>query len=561
LDFSDKISTTEIRDVLPRETLIQIIHEYLAAHKYHKTIETLNKESGVIYNGYSLEKMSKGVTSSSSTLGEASTTTSTILKTLMQMAVNNPEKPLALPTNDLENLEVDVEVQTASVYNHLEEEYAADLKKGFWDEILNTDESENIEYSVDGSIKAASLNRLVEKITDHKNPDAHILKTFLTTYRSFTVPEVFLAKLTERYNVPDRPPNPDISQKDWDITKTQIQIRSGNVLIQWIEDFFELDWNHQMIRSLTTFIEDDLFKNDKGKHLGKGILGRLDRKLRGNQLRDVAVNNVFVQPIIPKTLFLPNLDFFDISDIEIARQLTLREHEMYRAIEPSELLNQAWSKPKLKHRAPNIQACTESFNTVSNWVASIICEGPTLRIRRDRLIKFIKVAKTLLDFNNFSSVLVITSGLQNAAVHRLQHTWSEVDKRTMEDYQECMTTMSNDRAFKTYRDKLIYASPPCVPYLGIFLTDLTFVEDGNPDLVKNSKSGKMLINWKKKKLVHDVISNIKQYQYKPYDFQPVYQIQKLMDKLFTSHQHQSDDALFKKSLQLEPRKSQKHEIA
>jgi len=94
-----------------------------------------------------------------------------------------------------------------------------------------------------------------------------------------------------------------------------------------------------------------------------------------------------------------------------------------------------------------------------------------------------------------------------------------------------------------------------------FLTDLTFVEDGNPDLVKNSKSGKMLINWKKKKLVHDVISNIKQYQYKPYDFQPVYQIQKLMDKLFTAHQYQSDDALFKKSLALEPRKSLKHEIA
>jgi hypothetical protein len=128
-----------------------------------------------------------------------------------------------------------------------------------------------------------------------------------------------------------------------------------------------LDWNHQMIRVLTTFIEDDLFKNDKGRHLGKSILGRLDRKLRGNQLRDVAANStVFVQPTVPKNIFLPNLDFFDIDAVEIARQFTLREHEMYRAIEPSELLNQAWSKAKLKHRAPNIQACTDSFNAVSD---------------------------------------------------------------------------------------------------------------------------------------------------------------------------------------------------
>jgi hypothetical protein len=175
------------------------------------------------------------------------------------------------------------------------------------------------------------------------------------------------------------------------------------------------------------------------------------------------------------------------------------------------------------------------------------------------LIKFIKIAKALLDFNNYSSVLVVTSGLENAAVHRLNHTWGEIDKTSQAEYQECMTTMSNDRSFRNYREKLMFASPPCVPYLGIFLTDLTFVEDGNPDLVK-SKTGKMLINWKKKKLVHDVISNIKQYQYKPYDFQPVYQIQKLLDKLISEHKAQTEEVLYKKSLELEPRGSVKTQI-
>jgi son of sevenless-like protein len=149
--------------------------------------------------------------------------------------------------------------------------------------------------------------------------------------------------------------------------------------------------------------------------------------------------------------------------------------------------------------------------------------------------------------------------LQNAAVHRLNHSWGELDSRTTADYQECMTTMANDKSFKTYREKLMFASPPCVPYLGIFLTDLTFVEDGNPDLVK-SKTGKMLINWKKKKMVHEVISNIKQYQYKPYDFQPVYQIQKLMDKLFSEHKQQTEEVLYKKSLELEPRGAARQSI-
>lgn len=47
---------------------------------------------------------------------------------------------------------------------------------------------------------------------------------------------------------------------------------------------------------------------------------------------------------------------------------------------------------------------------------------------------------------------------------------------------------------------------------GIYLTDLTFIEDGNPDYISS------LINFKKRELVYDVIREIEQYQQKGYDF-------------------------------------------
>ena len=34
---------------------------------------------------------------------------------------------------------------------------------------------------------------------------------------------------------------------------------------------------------------------------------------------------------------------------------------------------------------------------------------------------------------------------------------------------------------KIYRETLKKINPPCLPYMGVYLTDLTFIEEGNAD--------------------------------------------------------------------------------
>lgn len=41
--------------------------------------------------------------------------------------------------------------------------------------------------------------------------------------------------------------------------------------------------------------------------------------------------------------------------------------------------------------------------------------------------------------------------------------------------------MNTNQSFKNYRNALREASPPCLPYLGVHLSDLVFIEDGNAD--------------------------------------------------------------------------------
>lgn len=36
--------------------------------------------------------------------------------------------------------------------------------------------------------------------------------------------------------------------------------------------------------------------------------------------------------------------------------------------------------------------------------------------------------------------------------------------------------MAMEGSFKNYRNHLAAASPPCVPYIGVYLTDLVFIE-------------------------------------------------------------------------------------
>jgi len=68
-------------------------------------------------------------------------------------------------------------------------------------------------------------------------------------------------------------------------------------------------------------------------------------------------------PILPKSL--KKINHTDIDPLELARQITDIEANLYRAIQPKECLNQAWNKAELKYRSPNIIAFIHHFNSVS----------------------------------------------------------------------------------------------------------------------------------------------------------------------------------------------------
>ncbi len=85
-------------------------------------------------------------------------------------------------------------------------------------------------------------------------------------------------------------------------------------------------------------------------------------------------------------------------------------------------------------------------------------------------------------------------------------------------------------------------------FVGVYLTDLTFIEDGNPNTLKKTRQ---LINFSKRMKTAEVIREIRQYQSAPYNLNAVQEIQTFIQ----CHLQDSRDVgdLYDQSLSMEPR--------
>lgn len=411
-------------------------------------------------------------------------------------------------------------------------------------------------------IRAASLNRLVLHLTSPDEADVTFLKTFLMTYRLFTPPIVLLRKLIQRYTVPsetkdegmltardaDQDDDPDSEQTGGAERRVAIQSRVCNVLKQWIAEYFDVDFNNYSLRAeLKVFIER---LKQEGSPIAKTLENIFIRVSTTGIAKEstltVPASRSIPDPKVPNNIFSPNLKLSDVDEEEIARQLTLIEFPIFARIQPSELLNQAWSQKHLKHRAPYVTAMITRFNVVSNWVAHSILKMEKLRDRVRMYTRFIKIAEHLRNLNNFQTFQAILAALSSTPIHRLKLTQMNVDPRSMAKVEEWNDLMKGDQSYRKIREALLSIKPPAIPYIGIFLKDIVFIADGNPDFTADG-----LINFNKYRLLYTVISQIQQFQQEAYSFHAVQQIEHLLTNLKVH----DDDVLYNMSLKCEAKAS------
>ncbi|KAJ5356745.1 Guanine-nucleotide dissociation stimulator CDC25 [Penicillium concentricum] len=410
-------------------------------------------------------------------------------------------------------------------------------------------------------LKCGTLAGLVEHLTRHDKLDASFNNTFLLTYRSFTTATELFEMIVQRFNI--QPPfglNQDDMQMWIDRKQKPIRFRVVNILKSWFDHFW-MEPNDEMhmdlLRRVHNFTSDSIATT---KTPGTPtLLAVIEQRLRG---QDTTVKRLVPTqstaaptPIIPKNM--KKLKFLDIDPTEFARQLTIIESRLYSKIRPTECLNKTWQKkvgPDEPEPSPHVKALILHSNQLTNWVAEMILTQGDVKKRVVVIKHFVNVADKCRNLNNYSTLTSIISALGTAPIHRLGRTWGQVSGRTSAILEQMRRLMASTKNFGEYRETLHLANPPCIPFFGVYLTDLTFIEDGIPSLTPSE-----LINFNKRAKTAEVIRDIQQYQNVPYLLQPVGELQ---DYILSNLQGAGDvHDMYERSLEIEPREREDEKIA
>lgn len=429
-------------------------------------------------------------------------------------------------------------------------------------------------FNKEGQVTGGSLPALVERLTTHEStPDALFVSTFYLTFRLFCTPVTLTEALIDRFDYIEEAAH----------IAAPVRLRTYNVFKGWLESHWREDTDREALPLIKKFAEERLSPvlPSAGKRLVElaekvsVVDGTLVPRLVSSMSKATTSLSQFVPP--DATLPAPAItrsqvnaltswksggsspSILDFEPLELARQLTVKQMALFCSITPDELLGSKWTKVGGAD-TPNVKAMSAFTTGLTNLVVDTILHYEEAKKRALVIKQWIKIANQCSQLHNYDALMAITCALTDTSIKRLKMTWDAVPVKRKEMLKTLQATVDFNQNFKILRAQLHDQVPPCLPFLGMFLTDLTFVDVGNP-ATKTSDTGLTVINFDKHTRTAKSIGELQRFQI-PYRFTELpdlqqwltAEVERVREKEKAGANTQA--AHYRKSLLLEPREAQ-----
>jgi son of sevenless-like protein len=109
----------------------------------------------------------------------------------------------------------------------------------------------------------------------------------------------------------------------------------------------------------------------------------------------------------------------------------------------------------------------------------------------------------------------ILAGLGSTVITELYLTWSRVSRRRANQLRTLAKMKEPAGNFSAWRSLLATTDSPCVPFIDMYLTDITQCNDQFPDTTVDVH-GRSFIHFQKRRKWADAVSAILRHQAKPF---------------------------------------------
>ena len=365
----------------------------------------------------------------------------------------------------------------------------------------NSNNSDNniINENNEQTISYISINLLIKKVTleNFRNKFAFIYKCFLEQFKYFIPINSLINKIFSAFYYYHETMKVDSAElllflntliyENFDL------IKDDKTTLKQLQEFYnkinETKWeNPEIIQDLNS-IYYLLFKSFKNINVKIDV----DEIVNQNQINEVKKNNYPFEYNKAKSMLINDkkitsskgngkkVRYFYIFNFKkevIAQYLTCESYQILSDIPETELYNKNFARKDKDIRAPHIKKIFDRYEKLTYFIIEDICSYDNISERVDSIEKWIRIAGVCQELKNYNDLIMLNTLFCHYLLQKnLKKTWAKLSKKSINYLDRINKFCSGAQCYKIIRNEIFKCKGPYVPYIGILLKQLTYIEE------------------------------------------------------------------------------------